>query len=374
VGIIRAFTGSIDGTFADQWKEIITADHFGEHTVVAPGIIKQTNNGRGSNFKGSNGVISNGSKLFVPENTAAVIFSKSGIEEIITVPGGYEYHNGQKSIFNGDSIKESLFNQTRERIGFGGQTSDQKRIAFINLREIRDMKFGTRNPLVYNDLFYETDLEVRAFGTFTLKVTDAQKFIRNYVPANVMYYSFDDKRAREQIVTEFIQSFIVALNSLSTTYRISQLPAQANEIAGRISLDNSNAGTWKNRFGFEIVSVGIESIALSPESKELVKLYSSNKMNLKAYENISQKSSNIAAQQKIAQGIQDNGLGDGGGMIFGMNMAQSMSPQTAAPAIQKPSISLEEQIETVKKLKELMDSGILSKEEFDVKKKEIMGL
>ncbi len=374
MGIIRAFTGAIGGTFADQWKDIITAGHFDEHTVVSPGVFIQTNNGRGSNLKGSNGVISNGSKIFIPENTAAFIFSQSGIEEIITTPGGYSYQNGQNSIFNGDGITASILNQAIDRIGFGGQTSDQKQIAFVNLREIRDIRFGTRGPLVYNDLFYGTDLEILAFGTFSVKVIDAETFIKNYVPANISYYSFDDQKARSQILSEFIQSFTVALNSLSTIYRISQLPSQANEIAGKISLDNSNAGTWKERFGFEIVKVGIENIEFSPESRELVKQYSSNKMSLKAYEDISQKSSNIAAQQKIAQGIQDNGLGDGAGMIFGMNMAQNMNPQTAAPITQKFSMSLDEQIDAVKKFKELMDAGILSKEEFDVKKKEIMGL
>ena len=374
MGIIRAFTGAIGGTFADQWKDIITAGHFDEHTVVTQGVYQQTNKGRGSNFNGSNGVISNGSKIFIPENTAAFIFSQSGIEEIITTPGGYEYQNGQKSIFNGDGITGSIFNQVKDRIAFGGQTSDQKQIAFVNLREIRDIKFGTRGPLVYNDMFYGTDLEILAFGTFSLKVIDAETFIKNYVPANINYYSFDDPKARTQIISEFIQSFTVALNSLSTTCRISQLPSQANQIAVKISLDNSNAGTWKERFGFEIVKVGIENIELSPESRELVKQYSSNKMNLKAYEDISQKSSNIAAQQKIAQGIQDNGLGDGAGMIFGMNMAQNMNTQTAAPIAQKSGMSLDEQIEAVKKLKELMDIGILSQDEFDVKKKEIMGL
>lgn len=374
MGIIRAFTGAIGGTFADQWKDIITAGHFDEHTVVSPGVFQQTNNGRGSNFNGSNGVISNGSKIFVPENTAAFIFSQSGIEEIITTPGGYEYLNGQKSIFNGDGITDSIFNQAKDRIGFGGQTSDQKQIAFVNLREIRGIKFGTRGPLVYNDLFYGTDLEILAFGTFSLKVIDAEKFIINYVPANINYYSFDDQKVRAQILSEFIQSFTVALNSLSTTYRISQLPSQANAIANNISDTNSNAGTWKERFGFEVVKVGIENIEFSPESRELVKQYSSNKMNLKAYEDISQKSSNTAAQQKIAQGIQDNGLGDGAGMIFGMNMAQNMNPQTAAPISQKSVMSFDEQIETVKKFKELMDAGILSREEFDAKKKEIMGL
>ena len=140
MGIVRAFTGAIGGTFADQWKDIITAGHFDEHTVVSPGVFKQTNNGRGSNSYGSNGLISNGSKIFVPENTAAFIFSQSGIEKIITTPGGYEYQNGQKSIFNGEGITGSILNQVKERIAYGGQTSDQKRIAFVNLREIRDIK------------------------------------------------------------------------------------------------------------------------------------------------------------------------------------------------------------------------------------------
>jgi len=374
MGIIQAFTGAIGGTFAYQWKEIITASHFDEHTVVSPGILKQTNKGRGSNYNSSNGVISNGSKIYIPENTSAFIFSQSGIEEIITNPGGYEYQNGQKSIFNGDGITNSIIKQVKDRIGYGGQTSDQKQIAFVNLREIRGIKFGTKGPLVYNDLFYGTDLEILAFGSFSLKIVDAEKFIKNYIPTNVNFYSFDDQKARAQVLSEFLQSFVSALNSLSIKYRISQLPSQANEIAAKISDANSNAGTWKDRFGFEIVKVGIENIEFSPESRELVKQYSSNKMNLKSFEDISQRSSNIAAQQKIAQGIQDNGLGNGTGMIFGMNMAQCLNPLNASKSESKPEMSFDEQIMVVKKLKDLLDDGILSQDEFDAKKKEILGL
>jgi membrane protease subunit (stomatin/prohibitin family) len=370
MGIIKAFTGAIEGTFADQWKDIVTAGQFDEHTVVSPGILKRTNNGRGSNTSGSVAVISKGSKIFVPENTAAFIFNQSGIEEIITTPGGYVYENGEESIFSGSGIKTSFINQVKDRISYGGQTSSETKIAFVNLREIRNIKFGTKGPLVYNDLFYETDLEVLAYGNFSLKISNPEIFIKNYVPANVTFYSFDNKEARAQILSEFLQSFSVALNSLSTKYRVSQLPSQANEIASNISTDSVNAGTWKERFGFEIVKIGIQNIEFSPDSRELVKQYSSNKMNIKAYDNVSQKASNISAQQKIAQGVQDHGLGDGAGMLFGMNMTQNLSPQ----AEDKSAMSLNEQIETVKKLKELLDAGILSQEEFDLKKKEIMML
>lgn len=371
MGIIRAFSGAISGTFADQWKDIITAGEFSEHVVVSPGIHKSTNRGRGTNLYGSDGVITNGSKIYVPENTACFIFSQSGIEEVITEAGGYEYENGQESVFSGSSFTSALFDQANDRLGYGGVSSDYKQIAFVNLREIRDIKFGTKGAQVYNDIFYGTDLEIFAYGSFTVQVTNPITFTRNYVPATVTYYTFDDQKVRSQILAEFLQSFTVALNSLSNTYRISQLPAQANAISAAVANDSDNAGTWENRFGFRLVKVAIENIELNEQSRELVRQYSENKMKVKAYDDVSQRASNVAAQQQIAEGINDNGLGDAGGMIFGMNMAQGLS----ANAEQKQVItSLDDQIEQLKKLKELVDIGVLTQEEFNAKKKEILGL
>ena len=45
MGIIKAFTDSISGTFADQWKEIITVHAFDEPTAVSPGVVQESNNG-----------------------------------------------------------------------------------------------------------------------------------------------------------------------------------------------------------------------------------------------------------------------------------------------------------------------------------------
>lgn len=391
MGILQAIGGAVGGTFGDQWKDIITAGHFDEHTALIPGERRNADNGRGSNGRGSEGVITNGSSIYVPENTAAFIFNQSGIENIISQPGGYEYHDGQDSVFNGDGVKKSIFKQIGERIGYGGITSDYKQIAFVNLREIRDIKFGTRGPLMYNDLFYGTDLEIFAYGSFTIQIGDPVRFICNFVPANATYYSFDDQRARSQILAEFLQSFTVALNALSTQYRISQLPAQANDIAIKVANDGQNAGTWPARFGFNIVKIGIENIEFSDASRELVQKYSANKMDLKAYEDVSQHASNVAAQQKIAHGVEAHGFGDAGAMMFGAAFAQGVNPVTGAQAnavvaeqpmaarqsastVAVPSMSVGEQLDAVKKLKELLDAGILTKDEFDSKKKQILGL
>ena len=386
MGILDAAFDSIGGVLADQWKDIVTAAPFDEHTVVAPGIRKDSQNGRGANY-GSEDILSNGSVIFVPENTAAFVFSQAGIEQVITQPGGFEYRNGEATVFDEKDRREKgigniILGQAADRIGFSGMSSEEKRVAFVNLREIRGLKFGTRGPLAYNDLFYGADLEIYSFGSFSVQVTDAERFVRNFVPANVTSYSLDDPQARAQLLAEFLNSFIAAVNSLSATYRVSQLPSQTNEISAAISEEDENAGTWPERFGLRLAAVAIENIEFSDQSRELVRQFSEKKMGVRAYEDVSQHAANVAAQQMIAEGVRDNGLGDGGGMLFGMNLASALNPQNGsvvgATEPSQPSKSgsgsLDEKIETLKKLKDLLDVGILSQEEFDAKKREILGL
>lgn len=374
MGIIKAFKDSVASSFADQWKEIITASDFDEHTLVAPGVLKTRNLGRGSNNPGSDGVISNGSKIFVPENTAAFVFNQAAIENTILIPGGYEYLDGDESVFNGDGVISPITKQIKKRFGFGGISPDQKRIAFVNLREIRDIKYGTAGPQPYHDPAYGVDLEVHAWGSFSIKVTDPELFVKSFVPPKVFLYSVDDPDVRMQIVSEYLQSFTVALNSMSGKYRVSQLASMGNEITNLISNDSANAGTWKNRFGFELIKATINSIELSDDSKDLLYHYAEKKMDLSAFDDVSQKASDISAQQKIAEGIQEHGFGNMGGMILGMNMAQGISMNTGNSFGATKATTIDQQLETLKKLKEALDSGILTQEEFDSKKKEILGL
>ena len=379
MGILSAAFDSIGGVLADQWKDIITAGPFDEHVVVAPGIRKDSQHGRGANY-GAEDILSNGSLIFVPENTAAFVFSQAGIEQVITTPGGFEYRDGEATVFDGwdradKGIGRILLDQAASRIEFSGMSPDEKRVAFVNLREIRGLKFGTRGPLAYNDLFYGTDLEVYAYGSLSLRVTNPERFVRNFVPANVSSYSLDDPKARGQLLSEFLNSFIAAVNSLSANYRVSQLPSQTNALAATMTAESENAGTWPERFGIQLTSIAVENIEFSEDSRELVRQFSEKKMGVRAYEDVSQQAANVAAQQMIAEGVRDNGLGDGGGMLFGMNLASALNPQNASiPAHAATGTNLDNQIETVKKLKELLDAGVLTKAEFDTKKKEILGL
>ena len=130
--------------------------------------------------------------------------------------------------------------------------------------------------------------------------------------------------------------------------------------------------------------MAIENIEFSDDSRELVHGYSEKKMSVRAYEGVSAQAGNMAAQQMIAEGVRENGLGDGGNMLFGLGLAGSLNPQNASQATgatvpaqdvdTKSAPSIDDQVETLKKLKELVDVGILTPEEFAAKKKQLLGL
>ncbi len=384
MGIFNAFVDSVGGTFADQWKDIITPARMSELDLVVPGHRRNNMEGRGDNHGLSN-VITNGSIIEVPENTAAFIFSRQGIENVIGSPGGYAYENGQPTVLDSQAraeqgVSKILLNEMARRIEFSGMSPDDKRVSYVNLRELRGIKFGTRGPMAYNDLYYETDLEIHAYGTFCVKVTNPVLLIRNFATANANNCSLANQATRSQLVAELLSSFLCALNSMSAECRISQLPSRTNVIKNLMLGESENAGTWPERFGLELTSIAIEGIEFSDESRELVRRYSEKKMDVRAYEGISQQAADIAAQQKIAEGIRDTGLGDGGGMVFGMNLANGLNTRNAsqaaapAPAPQPAAPSLNEQIEQLRKLKDLLDEGILSQEEFNAAKQRLLGI
>ena len=73
MGFIKAFAGAIGGTFADAWKDYYVPMQNVPSTVAIFRAVKQsTNNERGENTKGSEDIITNGSKFVVPEGTALV--------------------------------------------------------------------------------------------------------------------------------------------------------------------------------------------------------------------------------------------------------------------------------------------------------------
>ena len=68
MGFIKAFTGALGGTFADQWQDFyMPRPNVPATAALFEAVPKGENAGRGENTKGSENIISNGTKIIVPE-------------------------------------------------------------------------------------------------------------------------------------------------------------------------------------------------------------------------------------------------------------------------------------------------------------------
>ena len=105
MGLIQAVAGSIGGSLADQWKDFYTVPGGLPATAAMfAAVPRGTNAGRGSNTRGSSNVITNGSKIVVPEGYGLLLFQEGAVTGFVAEPGGYEWRSNDlnsKSIFSG---------------------------------------------------------------------------------------------------------------------------------------------------------------------------------------------------------------------------------------------------------------------------------
>ena len=112
MGLVQAAVGAVGGVLADQWKDFYTIpDGLPSTAALFAAVPRGTNAGRGSNTKGSSNIITNGSKIVVPEGYGLLLFQDGKITGLAAEPGGYEWKSddlNSKSIFSGGGLVESL--------------------------------------------------------------------------------------------------------------------------------------------------------------------------------------------------------------------------------------------------------------------------
>lgn len=268
MGIIRAVLNSVGGSFADQYKEVIMADEMSDATLFCGGVQVRFDAPRNANTKGTKHFVTDGSIVRVDENQFMVLVDGGKIIDYTAEPGYYKVDNkAAPSFFNGAFkavLKESL-----ARIQFGGQPSGQQDVYFINLQEIKGIKFGTPNPINYFDGFYNAELYLRAFGTYSIKVSEPLTFYREVCPKNQSRLSVDD--LNQQFVQEFLNAFQAMINSYSKNgERISYIVSKGPELSQYMSeaLDEQ----WNKNRGFEVQDVAIASISYDEKSQALIEL------------------------------------------------------------------------------------------------------
>ena len=324
MGIIKALHDSIHGSLADQWLEVLEADNMDGTTVFTKGVAVRRDR-RNNNRRGNSDVISDGSIIHVYPNQFMILVDGGRIVDYTAEEGYYKVDkSAAPSFFNGQF--GAVLKDTFSRVKFSGMPSYKQQVFFINLQEIKGIKFGTPNPVNYFDQFYNAELFLRAHGTYSIKVTDPIKFYTEAIPRNAE--RVDIRQINEQYLSEFLEAFQAALNRLSFEVRISQVMSKTPELSKFMSTELDES--WKELRGFEVLAVGIASVSYDEESKKLINLRNQGAMLGDATIREGY------VQGAIARGIEKAGGNSAGsaqtfmGMGLGMNAAGNFMAAASA--------------------------------------------
>jgi membrane protease subunit (stomatin/prohibitin family) len=253
-----------------------------------------------------------GAKLTVREGQSAVFIHEGQLADVFT-PGLYQLETNNMPILT-----------TLQNWDHGFQSPFKSEIYFVNTTRFNDQKWGTKNPIMARDPEFGP-VRLRAFGTYSMRVTDPGKFITEIVGTDGEFtadeISFQIRNIIVQEVSQVLaKSGIPVLDMAGNVADLGKIIA--NAIAPRVA-----------EYGLSIPEFYIENISLPEEVEKALDKRTSmgvvgdlnRYLQFNAAESMGQPGSAMGAA-----------MGAGMGMGMGAGMAQNMGPWGAGPAASAP--------------------------------------
>ena len=310
--------------------------------------------------------IQNGATLVVRESQMALFVDEGKVADVFG-PGTYKLTTQTLPVLtylkNWDKLFESPFK------------SD---VYFFSTRQQVDQKWGTPQPVTVRDAEFGA-VRIRAFGNYAYRVVDPKKFHTEISGTREAYTVQDlDGQLRglimQQISVAIAQSKIPFLDLAANQLLFAQALSQA--------LNPAMEG-----YGLKLEAMTVQSISLPEELQKVL----DQKIGMGMVGNDMGKFMQYQTAQAIpkmaegvgaggdAGGLAGAGLGMGAGVAMGQILAQNMqsalqgtAPAVGAAAAATVGVKPEDVMATLEKLGELKSKGILTDDEFNAKKAELL--
>lgn len=239
--------------------------------------------------------------------------------------------------------------------GYGENSPFRAEVVFVGKQLFPNLKWGTKEPILFRD----TDLQMirlRAYGSFSIQIDDAMMFVNKVVGTMGLYTTF--------VIEDYLRGIIgsklnvVLGKSLQSVFDISLKIDELNLIL-RTELFEDFKG-----LGLKLHDMYIHSISVPEEVQKMI----DTKSGMNAVGNLDQYMK-LKIADSLGKGINGGGLSDGLGLGAGLGMGMAM-PNMINQAMQ--SNSNDSITDKLKNLKELLDLGALTQDEFEDKKKELL--
>jgi len=244
-------------------------------------------------------------------------------------------------------------------------------VYFFSTRARLDRKWGTPNPVTIRDKDFGV-VRLRAFGIYAFHLVDPKLF-HSTVSGTVERYTV------EQLESQLRNTIVGQMTDIFGESGVPFIDMAGNQEEFGKALRAKLDGQFQ-QYGLALDSFVVQNISLPEELQAMLdKRIGVNMMGgMQAYTQF-QTAEAIPLAAQNEGGLA--GIGAGVGVGFGMGqqiagaMAQALNPQAASAAAAPAAaalVSADEVVATIEKLHGLMEKGILSKEEFEAKKAELL--
>lgn len=273
MGLVKALKDAASTMMADQWREYFYCDALPNDILVKKGQRRVTE-GRNSNTKASDDIISNGSIIAVNEGQCMIIVDQGGVVDVCAVAGEYVYDSStEPSLFFGElgeNVKQT-FSMIGKRFTFGGNTAKDQRVYYINTLEIMDNLFGTASPMpfLYVDdrVGVELEVDIRFNGSYSFRITDPLLFYKN-VCGNVAD-TYERSKLQSIMKGELMTAMQPALGRLGDLrIRVSDIPKHTVTLTEELNKELSVK--WAATRGIEVVSLNMNAPTMPDETRKKI--------------------------------------------------------------------------------------------------------
>ena len=333
-------------------------------------IIQWTETGDGTlawRFPMADMEIQNGGSLTVRESQMAVFVNEGKVADVFG-PGTYKLTTQTLPVLtylkNWDKLFESPFK------------SD---VYFFSTRQQIDQKWGTPQPITVRDADFGA-VRLRAFGNFAFRIGDPKLFHTEISGTRETYTVQDLDGQLRGLVLQNISNAIAASG-------IPFLDLAANQLKFAEAL-SAQLGPEFAKIGLKLEAMTVQNVSLPEELQKIL----DQKIGMGMVGNDMGKFMQYQTAQAIPKfaegagggggGIAGDAMGLGAGVALGQVLAQNLAAglqgntagaaAAAAQAAQAAGVRPDDVMATLEKLGDLKSKGILTQEEFDAKKAELL--
>ena len=306
--------------------------------------------------------IQNGGQLVVRETQMAVFVNEGKVADVFG-PGTHKLTTQTLPVLtylkNWDKLFESPFK------------SD---VYFFSTRQQLDQKWGTPQPITIRDADFGA-VRLRAFGNYNYRVADPKLFHTEISGTRDAYSAGDMDGQLRGLVLQNISHAIASSG-------VAFLDLAANQLAFAQALSKQLAPEFE-KIGLKLEGMTVQSVSLPEELQKVL----DQKIGMGMVGGDMAKFMQYQTAQAIPKfaegggagggsGIAGDAMGLGAGVALGQVLAQNLQAglqvPAAAAAAQAVGMKPEDVMATLEKLADLKGKGILTQDEFDAKKAELL--